>query len=162
MPDGLYERDIVVWVDQQAALLRRLAAGERVNAAVDWENLIDEVETVARNEIRACASLLGQAILHVLKLHAEPDSLAANLWRSEVVGFLADARRAYTPSMRHRIDLNDIYRDARRRIDALLGWGVPGPAACPFAWEDLIAAEPDVGGLVATLAAHGDEGGDRA
>ena len=44
MPDGLYERDFVLWSEAQADLLRRLAAGERVNAAVDWPNLIEEVE----------------------------------------------------------------------------------------------------------------------
>ncbi len=43
MPDGLYERDFLLWSEAQADLLRRLAAGELVNAAVDWPNLIDEV-----------------------------------------------------------------------------------------------------------------------
>ena len=36
MPDGLYDRDALAWAEQQAELLRRLAAGERVNDAVDW------------------------------------------------------------------------------------------------------------------------------
>ena len=35
MPDGLYERDALLWSEQQADLLRRLAEGERLNAAVE-------------------------------------------------------------------------------------------------------------------------------
>ena len=31
----LYEADILLWSEQQAALLRRLAAGERVNEQID-------------------------------------------------------------------------------------------------------------------------------
>ena len=38
-PDSLYGRDALAWSEQQAALLRRLAAGERLNEAVDWANV---------------------------------------------------------------------------------------------------------------------------
>jgi len=48
MQDDLYEQDILVWSEKQAGLLRQLARGERVNEAVDWENVIDEVETAER------------------------------------------------------------------------------------------------------------------
>jgi hypothetical protein len=40
MPDDLYERDILVWSEKQAALLRRLARGEGLNEAVDWDHVI--------------------------------------------------------------------------------------------------------------------------
>ena len=40
---SLYDADVVPWSEQQAALLRRLAAGERVDDAVDWPNLVEEV-----------------------------------------------------------------------------------------------------------------------
>ncbi len=52
MPDGLHERDALAWAEQQATLLRRLAAGERINDAVDWPWVIEEVEGVGR---RGCA-----------------------------------------------------------------------------------------------------------
>ena len=35
----LYEDDILLWSERQAALLRRMAAGERLNDQVDWENV---------------------------------------------------------------------------------------------------------------------------
>lgn len=35
MPEGLYKRDALAWAERQAALLRRLAASELLNEAVD-------------------------------------------------------------------------------------------------------------------------------
>ena len=40
---GLSDTDTALWSDQQAALLRRLAAGEWVNDQVDWENVIERM-----------------------------------------------------------------------------------------------------------------------
>jgi len=67
MPHGLYERDALAWAELQADFLRRLAAGERLNAAVDWPNVIEEVQDVGLSELRACQSLLAQAPVHLLK-----------------------------------------------------------------------------------------------
>jgi hypothetical protein len=40
--DTLYDTDIVAWSEHQAALLRRLARGERVNDQMDWDNLVED------------------------------------------------------------------------------------------------------------------------
>jgi hypothetical protein len=89
MPDDLYERDVLVWAERQADFLRRLGAGERVNDAVDWPNVIEEVQDVGLSELRACRSLLRQALVRLLKLRAWPDSPAAAHWRGETAGFLS-------------------------------------------------------------------------
>ena len=39
-----YNEDFVVWSKRQAGLLRRVAAGEAVDEAPDWPNLIQEIE----------------------------------------------------------------------------------------------------------------------
>src|SRR5262245_32330424 len=40
-----YDTDILLWSEHQAELLRRHAAGERVNdAALDWPNIVEEIE----------------------------------------------------------------------------------------------------------------------
>jgi hypothetical protein len=62
-----YESDILLWSERQAQLLRRLAAGERVNDLVDWENVIEEVESVGSEQLHAVESLLLQALVHMLK-----------------------------------------------------------------------------------------------
>lgn len=152
MPDGLYEHDALAWADRQAALLRRLAAGEGVNEAVDWPHVIEEVQDVGLSELRACQSLLQQAMVHLLKLHAWPSSQAAGHWRDEVGAFLDDAARRFTPSMRQRISLDDLYAAARRRAGvATDGTGAPRPLpdACPFGLDELLAG--DLAELVAKL-----------
>ena len=63
---GVYETDIVLWSEQQSDLLRRLAAGERVNDQVDWENVVEEIESVGRSEVRGVTSVLKNAIQHKL------------------------------------------------------------------------------------------------
>ena len=152
MADGLYERDALAWGDQQAELLRRLAVGERLNAAIDWPNVIEEVQDVGLSELRACQSLLQRAMTHLLKLHAWPDSQAAAHWRDAAGTFLDDARRRFTPSMRQRIGLDELYAMALRRARAATDdAGAPRspPEACPFALDELLAG--DVAELVARV-----------
>jgi len=62
MPDGLYDRDALAWAEQQATLLRRLAAGEGLNESLDWPHIIEEVQELGLSELRAVMSLLQQAM----------------------------------------------------------------------------------------------------
>jgi Domain of unknown function DUF29 len=125
----LYEDDILLWSEQQAALLRRLAAGERVNDRdLDWANLGEEIEAVGRAELRAVESLLTQAIVHRLKQTCWPDSGEVAHWRGEEIRFRQEAADAFSPSMRQRIDLARINRRAVQRLPAAID-GVPGGAA---------------------------------
>ena len=154
MPDNLYERDALAWAEQQAALLHRLAGGERLNEGVDWPNVIDEVRDVGLLELRSCRSLLRQALAHLLKLHAWPGSPAAAHWRGETASFIASARDRFSPSMRQRMDLADLYADALYEVragsdDADLPR--PLPETCPFVLNDLLAVRPDVTELAARL-----------
>ena len=154
MPDGLYEHDVLAWADHQAVLLRRLAAGEGVNEAVDWPHVIEEVQDVGLSELRACQSLLEQALTHLLKLHTMPDSQSAKHWRDEVRAFRHDVQRRFTPSMQQRIGLDDLYDKAIERVRAAMEDNgvvlLPLPEACPFTLEDLIG-RLDVAALVARL-----------
>ena len=56
MPD--YDTDILVWSERRAELLRRMAAGEPVNEAPDWPNIVEEVADVGRNSLHACGPRL--------------------------------------------------------------------------------------------------------
>ena len=161
MPDGLYEHDALAWAEQQADLLRRLAAGERINDAVDWPNVIEEVQDVGLSELRSCRSLLRQALVHLLKLHAWPGSQAAAHWRDEVAGFLDDARDHFAPSMRQRLDLDDLYADASDRVRAATddaGESRPLPEACPLTLDELLAKPRDLAALMTKLGGAGRAG----
>ena len=144
MSEGLYERDALAWAEQQADLLRRLAGGERLNEAVDWPHVIEEVRDVGLSQLRACQSLLQQAMTHLLKLHAWPGSQAATHWEGEAGTFLDDAQRRFTPSMRQRIDLEGLYAAASRRARVArdeAGAPRPVPDACPFTLDELLAGD---------------------
>ena len=143
---NVYELDILEWSERQAALLRRRAAGELVNEAeLDWSNIAEEIESVGRSELHAVESHLIQALLHDLKAEAWPLSRDVPHWRAEARGHRADARRAFAPSMRQKIDIADLYRDALRRLpDAIDGQApMPLPTKCPVTLDQLLAEPPE-------------------
>jgi hypothetical protein len=138
---ALYDTDILVWSEQQGALLRRLARGERVNDQVDWENVVEEVESVGRDELHAVESLLVQALVHMLKVEAWPTSRDAPAWRAESIRFRGDAAARYAPSMRQRLDLARVYRRALRALPGSMDGQapLPVPQACPVTLDELLS-----------------------
>lgn len=130
----LYDDDILLWSERQAALLRRLAAGERVNDRdLDWQNISEEIEAVGRSELRVCEALLMQAMVHRLKQACWPGSSEVAHWREEEIRFRQEAVDAFSPSMRQRIDMARIYRRAMQRLPASID-GVP-PLPVPDAGQ---------------------------
>ena len=129
----LYETDILLWSERQRDLLRRVAAGEAVNEAPDWPNIIEEIESVGNEQLHAVESLLTQALVHMLKAQAWPLSRDVPHWQAETRGFRDDAADRYVPSMRQRIDIDRIYRRALRRLpDTIDGQPpLPVPDVCP-------------------------------
>jgi hypothetical protein len=140
----LYDDDIVLWSERQAELLRRRAAGELVNEAeLDWPNIAEEIESVGSEQRHAVQSLLRQAIVHMLKAEAWPESRDAPTWRADAIGFRIDAASRFAPSMRQRIDMDRIYRLALRALPESVD-GVsplPIPDACPFTLDELLSEE---------------------
>lgn len=151
MSDGLYDTDALAWSEQQADLLRRLQRGERVNAEIDWPNLIEEIADVGLSELHGCESLLELAMAHLIKLRLRPAETRPH-WTGEVLAFLGRARRYFTPSMRPRIDLDEIYRLAQRQTHPLFREDMDSlPAACPWTLDELLARDPEVALLIARL-----------
>lgn len=126
----LYDTDIVLWSEQQADLLRRLASRVRPNdSALDWEHIIEEIEDVGGSAIRSVRSLLLQTLLHELKAAAWPNSSSVEHWRSEARSLRAQAALNFVPSMRQRIDLAQIYDRARRAMPDAMDGQPPLPVA---------------------------------
>ena len=144
MPNpSLYDTDIVTWADRQVAELRRLAdAG--VSNAVDWANVIEEIECVGRSEWKGVRSQVGNALAHIVKGLCEPGSLSRVGWAAETSNFLAEARSDYRPSMRPLLDIDEIWRDGfRRATDSLKPYRVlipPRlPRTSPFTLDEILA-----------------------
>ena len=141
---GLYEEDILLWSERQAALLRQAAAQRGNEDAPDWPNIIEEIESVGRGELNAVRSLLTQALLHDLKVAGWPDSREVPHWQAEARGFRDDATDAFTPSMRQRLDVAEIYRRALHRLPASLDGQTPlaAPSECTLTLDELLAGTP--------------------
>ena len=138
----LYEADILEWSEHQAELLRRVAAGERVNApGPDWANIIDEVESVGREQLHQVEGLLAQALAHMLKADAWPLSREVPIWLSEARRFRTEAAARFSPSMRQRIDVAKLYRRALRYLPETIDGQAPLPVPpdCAVTLEELLS-----------------------
>jgi Domain of unknown function DUF29 len=125
-----YDTDVYAWSQRQGALLRRLAAGERVDDAdLDWPNIAEEIETVGRSERSAVASHIATIIEHLIKLEASPTREPRAGWRVTI-------------------------QSARLRIEKLLK---DNPSLRPAA-DTLVAEEMETGRRLAEVAfeEHGE------
>jgi Domain of unknown function DUF29 len=140
-----YDTDILLWSERQAELLRRRAAGDLVNeAALDWLNLAEEIESVGNEQLHAVTSLLVQALTHMLKAEAWPLSGEVPHWQAEARRFRGDAADRFTPSMRQRIDLAKLYRRALRAVPETIDGQLPLPMSdvCAVTLDELLSDEP--------------------
>ena len=86
---SLYETDYNLWVLETVSQLQR-----RDLEALDWENLIEEVEALSRRDKRKVRSLLKRLLEHLLKLSFWRAELSNNRnhWRGEVRNFRQQIR----------------------------------------------------------------------
>lgn len=90
----LYDDDVVLWAERQADALRRRASNE-----VDWDNVADEIEGVARNEVSTVLSSIENILQHRICIEGWPDQLAAHKWHAERHTFNRKLKNSYTKSM---------------------------------------------------------------
>ena len=132
-----HEVDFVGWAFDQAARLREIP--QLNNAGLDVENLAEEIEDLGRSEINKIHSLIRQAMVHLIKIAANPDSGARRHWQQEVGGFVVPIRRTWSPGYRQRIDIEEVWADAREEAgNALAAYDIslpPLPGHCPFSLD---------------------------
>lgn len=119
MPDGnLYESDFYAWTLVQAEKLRVAAKVQAPELdGVDFEHIIEEVEDLGISERRQVTSNLSVALEHMIKIATLPHTDFVRGWRNEVVAAIRNARRSFSPSMLQRMNVADVWREARE--DAL-------------------------------------------
>ncbi|MGH7248519.1 MAG: DUF29 domain-containing protein [Pseudomonadota bacterium] len=99
----LYDRDFVLWTQEQAAALR---AAKDSNLPLDWENLAEEIESLGKSDRRELRSQITRILRHLLKLEIPPAIDPRSGWRAaigeardEIEGLLEDS-----PSLRREVD----------------------------------------------------------
>jgi hypothetical protein len=104
-----YDTDFYAWTQEQGALLRRLATGQRVNDIdLDWSNIADEIESVARSERAAVASRIATIIEHLTKLEASRAIAPRPGWVTTVGRARRDIARLFEASPTLHLQVEDM------------------------------------------------------
>lgn len=107
-----YAVDGYGWAMAQTALMR---SG---STALDWANIIEEIESVGKSELRSLESNLFQIALHLLKWDAQP-SRRGNSWWHCIENHRDAAQKDLrkNPSLRPLVDelVREAVEDGKRR-----------------------------------------------
>ena len=109
----LHDTDFLAWTEQQAAALRQMSGASN---SLDIAHLAEEIEGLGKRDVQEVESLLQQMFLHALKVMLDPAPDANRHWRGEILTFQDDASRAFTPSMRQKINVDELWRKAVRSL----------------------------------------------
>ncbi|WP_304177885.1 DUF29 domain-containing protein [Phenylobacterium aquaticum] len=135
----LYDRDFFAWTQDQADALRRRSVNE-----IDWDNLLEEVESLGRQQQSELTSHMAVLLTHLLKWRMQP-ARRSRSWVLTILEQRAQAERLMrdNPSLKPRLDevLSDAYKLARLRAarETRLSLGNI-PEASPFDWTDAMTA----------------------
>jgi len=136
----LYETDFYGWIQQQANVLR---AGSF--AALDLDNLIEEIESMGKSHQRALESRLEILLIHLLKWQFQPDR-AAPSWKytiREQRRRIADHLKK-NPSLKTRVPeaFETAYSYAIMRVSEETGLEEARfPTQCPWMFEQVLDAD---------------------
>lgn len=141
----LYHSDFYAWAREQAGALRRLAE-TRPNVEVDWANLIEEVESLGKSDLRAVESQLRRVMEHCLKLAYSRAVDPRRGWLNSIDDARAEIASRMSASLRPEAEarLDSLYSVAIGRVRRdLEAYGEQEAAAaipdqCPFTFEQLI------------------------
>ena len=97
-----YEKDVVAWAMEQAALLR---AGQL--SALDIEHIAEEIEDVGKSEKRELASRMAVLLAHLLKWVHQPGRRGSSWTRT-----LKEQRKAIAAALRQTPSLKASLSDA--------------------------------------------------
>jgi hypothetical protein len=128
---NLYEADFLAWTESQAEALRARQVG-----ALDWVNLLEEVESMGASQRRELESRLTVLLMHLIKWVWQPGKRSTS-WRLTIMGQRREIERLIkqSPSLKPVIPevLGELWSDARE--DAEVETGLPlqtFPNACPW------------------------------
>ena len=137
-----YDKDVILWSEEQARLLRA-----RRFAELDIEHLADEIEDVGKSEKRELASRIAVLLAHLVKWTSQPDN-RTNSWRATIT----DQRRRIALAIKETPSLKAVMRepdwqegawlDARGQARKDMGLaGEDLPEGCPWTMEQAANAE---------------------
>jgi hypothetical protein len=138
-PSLLYEQDETAWLEAMSAFIR----SGRLEA-VDYPNLAEYLEDMARRDRREVASRLTVLIAHVLKWVHQPAERSRS-WKVTLIAQRQELEGLVTRGvLRNHAEavLADVYRKAGERVAAATGLPAATlPAGCPYTLDQLLSAD---------------------
>lgn len=136
-PPTLYDRDLNLWLEQQAILLRERRFGE-----LDLANLVEEIDSMGRKDKKAIKSNLVIVLLHLLKHQFRPKRRSRS-WLDSILEHRQRLRDdlAESPSLRGHLEvvLAAAYADARARAITQTGLSERAfPRTSPYTLEQAL------------------------
>ncbi|MBS3025692.1 MAG: DUF29 domain-containing protein [Dolichospermum sp. DET50] len=133
----LYETDNYFWLLETIDLLKQGRLDE-----LDLENLIEELESLAKRDQHKVKSLLEQVIRHLLLLQywANEYDRNKNHWRSEIRSFRVQLKDRLTSNLYNYLlsIFATIYEDALGYVQEKTGFTVNFPTECPYSLEEVL------------------------
>lgn len=136
---SLYETDFLRWIETTVEKLR-----DRDYSNVDWENLIEEIETMGRSERKSLKSNLVIVLLHLLKWQYQPERRSGS-WKGSIAEHRLRIRDELkdSPSLKPYLEevFAQCYADAIVRASAETG--LPAevfPPSCPYTSTEVLDA----------------------
>lgn len=141
----LYDDDILLWSEEQALALRALN-GEKTAPRADWDRVAAAIEDVGRSALTRVERGIRLMLTQAIAGYCDPDSLRRHERIALTHAGRDDAEDELTATMRARLDVDSLWREAFDRAMAEIPrrvLGVPPgiPRTCPFTLDELLAED---------------------
>lgn len=133
----LYQTDYSEWIK---ATVEKLRSRDYNN--VDWENLIEEIEDMGRNDRRSLKSNFIVVLLHLLKWQFQPDRRSGS-WEGSIIEHRRRVREAIeeSPSLQPYLEniFAECYTQAVKQAKAETRLPLETfPQQCPYQLADVL------------------------
>ncbi len=134
----LYEIDDHQWLLETIELLK-----QKNFTKLDIENLIEELEDLARRDKATVKSLLQQLIIHLLLLQywTREYERNKNHWQGEVLTFRDQLKDRLTNNLKNYLleEIDIIYKRALKQVQIKTNYQVNFPEDVPYTLEQILS-----------------------
>jgi hypothetical protein len=136
----LYDQDFSLWIETTVEQLKQKQLDH-----LDWENLIEEIESLGKSEKNALQSNLRILLMHLLKWQYQPER-RSNSWSYTITEHNIRIKEAFddSPSLKSYCTniLDNCYQNARKLAAKETGLDITVfPVDCPFSEEDILNSD---------------------